>query len=196
MPTTTLPPRKPASRRLCGLPATLAVSLALGACVAHPPREAAAPRARPAPPSTQVYFYPTRGQGEERQDRDRYECYLWAVRQTGFDPSQPNLAPHQRFEAVTRVPPGHDTAVGTVGGAVLGAVVAPPGRKAEGAAIGAVAGAVAGAASDAAREQAVEQVQRKADKREVQRIAALEQKAANYRRAMTACLEGRGYSVR
>ncbi|MCI0506751.1 MAG: hypothetical protein L0Z73_11675 [Gammaproteobacteria bacterium] len=49
-------------------------------------------------PTTTVYFYPTRGQSEQQQDRDRYECYMWAVKQTGFDPGQAQLAPHQRIE--------------------------------------------------------------------------------------------------
>lgn len=173
------------------------IALVLGACSATPTREAAAVRAQPTPPPpTQVYFYPTRGQSLKQQERDRYECYLWAVKQTGFDPSQPNLAPHQQFEVVPQTPPGHDTAVGAVTGAVIGAVVAPPGRSAQGAVVGAVVGTVAGAASDTARAEEVARAQQRVDQRDAQRRAELEQKAANYRRAMTACLEGRGYTVR
>lgn len=179
--------------RIVRIAAVLA-PLVLGACAGTPPaREPAA--ARPLPP-TQVFFYPTQGQSPERQERDRYECYMWAVKQSGFDPSQPQLAPHQRFEVVPTAPPGQDVAVGAVTGAVLGAVVSPPGRAAEGAAVGAVAGAVVGAASEAARQEQAERVQRKVDRRAAERMALLEQRAANYRRAMTACLEGRGYSVR
>ena len=170
------------------------VPLVLGACAGTPPvREVPAPR--PLPP-TQVFFYPTQGQSPERQERDRYECYLWAVKQSGFDPSLPQLAPHQRLEVVPTAPPGQDVAVGAVTGGVLGAVVSPPGRTAEGAAVGAVAGAMVGAVSEAARQEQTERVQRKVDRREAQRMAQFEQQAANYRRAMTACLEGRGYSVR
>ena len=39
-------------------------------------------------PTTTLYFYPTKGQSKEQQTRDRYECYRWAVKQTGFDPGQ------------------------------------------------------------------------------------------------------------
>jgi hypothetical protein len=167
--------------------------LALLALVSCATPEKRPPPAQP-PPVTQVFFYPTQGQSAERQQRDRYECYVWARKQTGFDPSQPLLAPHQRFEVVVpSPPPGHDTAVGAVTGAVLGAVVAPPGRAAEGAVVGAVAGATLGAASDVARQEAAARTQRRLDARQ---RAQLEQQAADYRRAMTACLEGRGYTVR
>ena len=31
----------------------------------------------------------SRGRSPEQQDRDRYDCHLWAVKQSGFDPSAP-----------------------------------------------------------------------------------------------------------
>lgn len=34
-----------------------------------------------------VFVYPNHGQSTEQTSKDRYECYLWAVKQTGFDPS-------------------------------------------------------------------------------------------------------------
>ena len=36
--------------------------------------------------SAEIYVYPNKGQSTEQQGRDRYECYVWAVGQTGFDP--------------------------------------------------------------------------------------------------------------
>lgn len=39
--------------------------------------------------STQVYAYPKQGQSEQQADRDRYDCHLWAVEQSGFDPAEP-----------------------------------------------------------------------------------------------------------
>lgn len=59
----------------------------LAGCASQPASAPAAPTA--ARPSPSVYFYPQRGQSPEQQDRDRYECYRWAHRQTGFDPSAP-----------------------------------------------------------------------------------------------------------
>ncbi|MCB1703638.1 MAG: hypothetical protein KDI17_02195 [Halioglobus sp.] len=36
--------------------------------------------------TAEVFVYPGKGQSAEQQDRDRYECYRWAVAQTGYDP--------------------------------------------------------------------------------------------------------------
>jgi hypothetical protein len=33
------------------------------------------------------FMYPRNGQGADQQASDRYDCHLWAVQQTGFDPS-------------------------------------------------------------------------------------------------------------
>jgi len=175
----------------------VAATLALAAC-ATPPRVVARPVDAPAapPPSTQVYFYPLKGQSAAQQDRDRYECYIWAKKQTGLDPSEPQLAPHQRVEVVPIPPPGHDTAAGAATGAVLGAIVSRPGHTGEGAAVGAMLGAIIGAVSDTARQEQAEHLQERYDRRDTLRSARVEHQAANYRRAMAACLEGRGYSVR
>jgi len=171
----------------------LMLCLTLGACATAP---VAQPVARAPLPSTRVYFYPKQGQSPERQDRDRYACYLWAVRQTGFDPSLPDLAPHQRVR-VTPVPaPGHDTAAGILAGAAIGAAVSEPGDKAGGAAIGAMTGGAIGAASDAARQQRAERLQQHYDQAYAERQARIDRQARDYRRAMAACLEGRGYAVR
>jgi len=74
-------------------------------------------------------------------------------------------------------------------GAVIGAMIGAPHDAGEGAAVGAVAGAMIGGAAEqdqydrAAAEAAGEQ-------------SELDRQALRYRRAMTACLEGRGYAVR
>jgi len=77
----------------------IAASFALAACAPRPMVRAVPAQPAP-PPQTEVYFYPLKNQNARQQDRDRYECYLWAKKQTGFDPSAPQLAPHQRFEVV------------------------------------------------------------------------------------------------
>jgi hypothetical protein len=178
--------------------ATLACAL-LSACVEPRSREyrrEVYTEPPPPPPITQVIFYPARGQTPEQQNRDRYECYQWAVQQTGFDPSQQTLAPHQRIEVVPAEPPGHDTAAGAVTGAILGAAVSRPREALGGALVGAMAGALIGASSDAARENEAARQQRRYDARAAQHVANVETQASNYRRAMTACLEGRGYQVK
>jgi hypothetical protein len=184
-----------------------ALALGLSSCAdvpSRPPAARPAARTEPLPPpaapvqpvSTQVYVYPTSGQSADRQSRDRYECYLWSVKQSGFDPSQTQLAPHQRVEVVPMPPSGSDTAAGAVTGAVLGAVIANPHNAVAGAVGGAIVGGAVGAASDSAREQRAKQVQQRYDQRTSAQNAQIEEQASNYRRALTACLEGRGYTVK
>lgn len=178
--------------------------IALTACADAPTRPAPARRTQTAPPpepappavNTQVYVYPTSGQSPDRVSRDRYECYLWSVKQSGFDPSQPRLAPHQRVEVVPMPPPGTDTVAGAATGAILGAVIADPHNAAAGAVGGAIVGGALGAASDASRQAQAKRVQERYDRRYNAQSAQLEEQASNYRRALTACLEGRGYTVK
>jgi len=35
----------------------------------------------------ELFVYPTKGQTPEQLGQDKYECHLWAVKQSGFDPS-------------------------------------------------------------------------------------------------------------
>jgi hypothetical protein len=161
----------------------------LTACVTQPK-----PVPPPPPPNTTVFFYPTRGQSPEQQDRDRYDCHVWAVQQTGFDPSAPNIPPHPRVQVSGGPPPGAGVATGAVAGGLIGAAVAPPWQSGQGALLGALTGAiVGGAAQSAAQERA--RTQAEASARNAQ-AAQLEEQALGFRRAMSACLEGRGYSVR
>jgi len=156
------------------------------------------PVASTPPPDTAVYFYPS-GNGTpsspQQQDRDKYECNTWAVAQTGFDPSQPNIPPHHRIQAIAGgPPPGAGVAAGAVTGAVVGAAVANPWESGRGALLGALAGTAIGGIAEAehadARRRALATANADAD------TAALERQASRFRRALSACLEGRGYAVR
>jgi outer membrane lipoprotein SlyB len=150
----------------------------------------------PGAPITQIYFYPKAGQTNEQQSRDHYECYNWAMQQTGFDPSQSSIPSEQRVRVVPMPPPGHDTAVLAITGAVLGALIAGPRHAGVGALIGAGSGAVVGAVSDTTRQQQAQQLEEAYSNRDRAIDAQYEGKALNFRRAMSACLEGRGYNVR
>jgi hypothetical protein len=173
--------------------ATLAAVLC--GCVTPPP-----PRPVPPPPpplQTQIYAYPTNGQTAEQQDRDRYDCYQWAIQQTGFDPSSPGVPPHDRIVVVGGPPavaPGSGVAAGAVTGAVLGAIVSRPRDAGAGALVGAVLGGVLGGAAESAQNQAAANANTRVV--QSQQSAQLERKAADFRRATGACLEARGYSVR
>ena len=58
-----------------------------GYVVVEPPKG----EVKQAPPTTagQMFIYPRKGQSEQQQAKDRYECHNWAVSQTQYDPTQP-----------------------------------------------------------------------------------------------------------
>lgn len=150
-----------------------------------------------------VYVYPTTGQSDEQLAQDRYDCHSWAVGESGFDPTQFSQVEPMR---TVKVPVGRNTAdgatgTGTIAGLVTGGIIGSHrGNAGEGAVIGAVLGTLAGSAVEGqgqrqAREEAEVQAQREAEQI-AQNNAELALRKSNYRRALTACLEGRGYTVR
>jgi len=165
----------------------LAATLAAG-CANEPEREASPPEP---PVNTRVMVYPAHGQSPEQLDRDRYECHLWAVRESHFDPSAPGVPEYARVHVEPVPPSGTGTAVGAVTGAVLGAAVASPHDTGAGAVVGAVAGAVLGTAADQGRAAAAQREEDRLNRRAERFNAG----ASAYRRAISACLEGRGYTI-
>lgn len=166
------------------------VTLALGACATTQYERPVAynvPR-----PNTTVYAYPMHNQSPEQQSRDRYECSVWAVHQSGFDPSAPNVPVYDRV-VVQGPPPGTDTALGAIAGAVIGAAISDPWDRGSGAVFGALTGAMIGSAGDAANAQANAQA---SDSAAREQARAMAQQARDYRRAVSACLQARGYSVK
>mgnify|MGYP001618472903 FL=1 len=62
-----------------------------------------------APPESEVseqpdrlFAYPMKGQSEEQQATDRYQCHQWAADQTGFDPTQPGVTVPEPQRALKR----------------------------------------------------------------------------------------------
>ena len=166
------------------LPAALTVLLA--ACVTPPPRTVAVP----APPPQRVFVYPANGQSPEQTERDRYECHVWAVQQTGVDPSRDNNA-YEQVVVQPANPPGSGTAAGAIGGAILGAIIAGPRNAGAGLVIGGATGAIVGSASDANAQAQARQTQAQIN----QSAATGRARADSYRRAIGACMTGRGYTV-
>ncbi len=129
-------------------------------------------------------FYPNKGQSQEKTEKDKYACYQWAKGQTGFDPMQvPTTSappPEQKGGAVRGAAGG--AALGAIGGAIAG-------DAGKGAAIGAATGGVIGG------------VRRHRSNKEQEEWAQKEssgyaQKRNTYNRALSACMEGKGYSVK
>ena len=138
--------------------------------------------------SGDMFIYPSKGQSQAQQDKDRYECHSWAVQQTGFDPSQPQAAnaqpaqqPYQPSQPHVLRGAGRGAALGAVGGAITG-------DAGKGAAAGAAMGGLVGGFRR--RDERRRQADAQAD-----RAAAGNPLEPAYMRAMAACLQGRGYTV-
>ena len=143
-----------------------------------------------------VYIYPANQQTAEQSERDRYECYVWASGESGFDPAAENTPQQARVVrvAVNENPNQGATIAGTIIGAIAGAALDD--RRGHGVAVGAGVGAMIGAGVEQQGQRKVEAEARQA----AQEIAASNSdhdiRMASYRRAFSACLEGRGYVVR
>ena len=169
-------------------------ALCLGGCVETPTAPAPPPGPPPVvpPPNTTVYAYPIHGQSPQQQDRDRYECSSWASQQSGFTPGAPGVQAQTRVVSGQSRPSGTGTAIGALTGAILGAAISDPWQSATGARAGAMVGGAIGNAADVADAQHTRTVY-VTDQRQV---ALQQSQANNYRRAMGACLDARGYSVK
>lgn len=55
--------------------------------VSEPPPETKVSE-EPATPD-QLFVYPMKGQSEQKQATDRFQCHSWAMAQTGYDPTRP-----------------------------------------------------------------------------------------------------------
>jgi hypothetical protein len=133
----------------------------------------------------ELYVFPQKGQDQAQQDADRGACHMWAVNQTGFDPTTASTAPPPSNEAkkggVVR-----GGARGAAAGAAIGAI---GGNAGKGAAMGAAGGGLVGGMRRSDQKQ-----QQAQNNRNWQ--AQQDAQRASYRRALTACLEGKGYTVK
>jgi hypothetical protein len=142
-------------------------------------------------PGQDLFVYPEKGQSEKQIEKDKFDCYTWAKKQTGFDPMEAPKA--------TSPPPAQETPQGgVVRGAARGAVVgvvggAIAGDAGKGAAIGAAAGGLIGGLRR--RDQVVRQ-EHEEQQWAQQQAASYNQKRNSYNRAYAACLEGKGYTVK
>jgi hypothetical protein len=117
------------------------------------------------------------------------------VQQTGVDPSRPDATPYERVVVQSSVPPGAGTATGLIGGAILGSLIAGPRNAGAGFVLGAATGALIGTAAEA---NANAQAQKQANMTQAQinaQIAEGHARADAYRKALGACLTGRGYTI-
>ena len=124
--------------------------------------------------------YPEKGQAQAQQNQDKAECKMWAMDQSGFNPSTP--------------PPQQQAAPQRRGGVVRGAMVGGAAgeiiddKGGEGAAAGALIGGMRQANRNAqARNQAASQNQ--------QSMSNYNAGRASYDSAWGTCMQARGYRV-
>jgi len=134
-----------------------------------------------------VYVFPAKDQKPEQQAADEQACYSWAVEQSGVDPLN---MPATKPDSVEKGPDGsavRGAAKGAVAGAAIGAIAGDAGK---GAAIGAAAGGMGGVAGkrkkDAQKEQQAQQKAATTDQAKID----------SFKKAYSACLEGKGYTVK
>lgn len=128
-----------------------------------------------------IMIYPMKGQSNEQLSKDRYECHVWAVQQSGFDPSTAQatqVAPQTQQQKGQVLRGGMR---GATAGAAIGAIAGDAGK---GASIGATAGGIRGGF-------------RRMDQNQAEQIQAVQPASSQdaYNRAIKACLTGRNYSV-
>ena len=93
-------------------------------------------------PAQDMVIYPAKGQSEQQMEKDKYECYSWAKKQTGFDPMQvPTASAPPPKQEPARGGLGRGAARGAAAGAAVGSL---DGEMGKGAAAGAIVGGVVG----------------------------------------------------
>ena len=142
-----------------------------------------------------MHVFPAKGQSITQQTHDENACFSWAKTNTGVDPftlqaqaSQP--APPPANSGPTGPVRTGSTVRGAAGGAAIGAVAGNAGA-------GAAAGAAFGAIRNRRAQKDVEaQQQAQHEAHSSAYSASLAQQRDSYNRAFTACLEGKGYTVK
>jgi hypothetical protein len=134
-----------------------------------------------------LYVFPAKGQNQQQQKADEFECYKWAMEQSGIDP----LNSPKTQAAPAQTGPTGGAVVGAAKGAAAGvAIGAIAGDAGKGAAIGAVAGGLAGRrAGKQAQAQSNQQAQ--TDAANIDKA-----KKDSFTKGFSACLEGKGYTIK
>jgi hypothetical protein len=137
--------------------------------------------------SLKLYVFPSKGQSNDKQKKDEFECYKWSIQQSGIDPL--NL-PEIKAAPVETGPDGKvvgSAAKGAIVGAAIGSV---SGDAGDGAAVGAIAGGAGGIRQKRAN-QARKEEQAKMDVEQQKQAMA-----TSFKKAFSACIEGKGYTVK
>jgi hypothetical protein len=141
-----------------------------------------------------LYAFPAKGQTPEQQKQDENTCYTWAQEQSGIDPAKVSVntdsakqAGAARADSATAGAGIKGGAAGAAGGAVIGGIAGDAGT---GAAIGAVAGVAKG--RKAKKEAKKQSEQQAAQQAQAQAAGTID----SFKKAFSACLEGKGYTIK
>lgn len=195
-------------------------------CIATPLFAQTQPTGSPAsaPPATQqsgaafspakslgLFAYPQKQQSPDIQSKDENECYGSAKQQSGIDPqaAPPPAKTEEQKKAEQQAAAANapqakggrakGAAKGAAGGAAIGAVANDDAGK--GAAVGATAGTMAGGAkqrktNQASKQQAAQSTAQQQQQQEAQANATHQQGIDTFKRAFSACMDARGYSIK
>jgi len=154
-----------------------------------------------------LHAFPAKNQTAEQQQTDEISCYRWAKQDTGFDPVAALTAAQSAkgsTPAPASSPSGPSPAAGAQGaargaatGAAIGAIAGDAGK---GAAIGAAGGGIRGKmaqrrAQAEAQQKAQQQSQQQAQQ-QAQAKAQTQSSMDDFRKAYSACMDAKGYSVK
>jgi hypothetical protein len=157
--------------------------------------QVAAPKTTPPPKPTfaqiGLFIYPAKEQTPDQQKKDEDACYEWAETNTGLTLVAGTVDAEAAGKAAAKDAGQGKVVGGAAAGAATGlAIGAIAGDAGKGAAIGAVAGSVGGVRGRLHAKQAAGQ------KGAQQAVQANQQAVDRFKKAASACLEARGYSVR
>jgi hypothetical protein len=143
----------------------------------------------------EMVIYPSQGQSAEQMEQDKFQCYSWSKNESGFDPMALPTAsepPPQKEAQKGGVVKG--AVRGTLAGGAIGAIAGnSKSDTRKGLKAGAAAGAVVGGVR---RNNQTKEEDKKQKDWEQQQAGQYAQGRSNYNRAYSACMEGRGYSVK
>ncbi len=144
----------------------------------------------------ELIIYPAQGQSQDQLEKDKFECYTWARGQTGFDPMQmptaSSPAPSQEKKSVGGSALRSGVA-GGVGGAVIGGIAGGRSSARRGAAIGGLTGGAIGGTRSSRQNRQAEQERKQWEQQQANQYM---RQRNDYNRAYSACLSGRGYTVK
>jgi len=177
---------------------------------AHPAAKQSGAASSPAK-SIGLFAYPNKQQSADQQLKDENECFASAKQQSGIDPQAPPPAAKTEEQKKAEQQAAADNAKqvkggrakgaakGAAGGAAIGAIADDEAGK--GAAAGAAGGTIVGGAKQrkankASKQQAAQATAQQQQQQEAEAKAAYQQGIDTFKRAFSACMDARGYSIK